>query len=359
MFFFCLYHLFLIAAGLDHRVNCSECLRRRARALHLWRLLPEVRPAIGDDLKLVLVIGRKHHLRLHTGLESLAPLLAQLDVCSGGRRRVLILVLVKVARTNLRKRRVELVEAQSLGEVLLIEALRASVSTSEERVDPRPFILHDIVQVVRGATDARVLDARIRPQKEDTLLLCLPRVGRPACWPGSYCGLCSLVRQEPEVLLVRATEVRIHGTADSLGDAWAPVREQALALLVGERGLRADLGVERGGGRGGGHCCLRKIFMSFKGYPFSPQRLHQFFCLSGISGISVISGTAKKIKERGFFLFFIFKEGVKRSQALLGLPQYGQMILLGTLRWPKTGSTSQPLSQLLETPGVFTYASQT
>ena len=92
-----------------------------------------MRPAIGDDLKLILVVGREHHLRLNDSLESLASLKAQLDVCSGG--LFLLLVIIKVARTNLRKRRVNLVEAQGLSEVLLIQALRVAVSASEERVD--------------------------------------------------------------------------------------------------------------------------------------------------------------------------------------------------------------------------------
>ena len=237
----------LVAARLDHRVNRSERLRRRARALlHgcLWRLLPEVRPAVGDDLELILVVGREHHLRLNDSLESLAPLLPQLDVCGRGRRRVLVIVLVKVARTNLRKRRVDLVEAQSLSEVLGVEACGAAVSTGEERIDLRPLIPHDVVQVARGTAATRVLDALDRQQELDALLLRLPRVGGPARGLGLRRRLRRLVREEPEVLLVRATEVRVHAAADSLGDARAPVREQGLARLVVQRGLSLHVRVE-------------------------------------------------------------------------------------------------------------------
>jgi len=141
-------------------------------------LLPEVRPAIGDDLELILVVRCEHHLCLNDSLESLPPHTAQLDVCCGG--LFLVLVLVKVARTNLRKRRVDLVETQSLSEVLGVEARGAAVSTGEERIDPRPLIPHDVVQVARGTAEACVLNALIRPEELDALLLCLPRVGGPA-----------------------------------------------------------------------------------------------------------------------------------------------------------------------------------
>ena len=100
------------------------------------------------------------------------------------------------------------------------------------------------MQVVRGATEARVLDALDWHQELDTLLLRLPRVGRPARGLGLRRRLCRLVRQEPEVLLVRATEVRVHAAADGLGDARAPVREQGLARLVVQRGLGLHVRVE-------------------------------------------------------------------------------------------------------------------
>ena len=203
-----------------------------------------MRPAIGDDLELILVVRREHHLRLNDSLESLAPHKTQLDVCGRGRRWVLVIVLVKVARTNLRKRRVDLVEAQSLSEVLGVEALRVAVSASEERVDPRPLIPHNVVQVARGAAETRVLNALDWQQELDTLLLRLPRVGGPARGLGLRRRLCRLERQEPEVLLVRATEVRVHAAADSLGDARAPVREQGLARLVVQRGLGLHVRVE-------------------------------------------------------------------------------------------------------------------
>ena len=204
-----------------------------------------MRPAVGDDLVLVEVVGCEHHLRLDAGVESLALLKAQLDGCSGWRRpRRILVIVIKAPRRSGRQRGVDLVEAQSLSEVLLIQALRVAVGTGEERVDPRPLILHNVVQVARGATETRVLDALDRQQELDALLLRLPRVGGPARGLGLRCRLRRLVRQEPEVLLVRATEVRVHAAADSLGDARAPVREQGLARLVVQRGLGLHVRVE-------------------------------------------------------------------------------------------------------------------
>ena len=205
-----------------------------------------MRPSVRDNLVLVEVIGREHHLRLDAGVESLAPHKAQLDVCSGGRQPRLVLILVKAARTNLGERRVDLMEAQSLGEVLRVEARGAAVSTSEERVDLRSLAPHDIVQVGGGATEARVFDARIRLQKHDALLLRLPCIRRPARGLRLRRRLCRLVRQEPEVLLVRAAEVRVHAAADGLSDTRAPVREKQLPLLVGKRGLGLHVRIERG-----------------------------------------------------------------------------------------------------------------
>ena len=203
-----------------------------------------MRPAIGDSLVLDEVISCEHQLRLDRGLESLPSHTAQLDVCSRGRRWVLIII--KVTRTSLRERGVDLIEAQSLGEVLLIETRRAAVGASEERVDPRPLIPHDVVQVVRGATGARILDARVRLQKHHTLLLRLPCIGRPACGLRLRRRLCCLKRQKPEVLLVRAAEVWVHAAADGLSDTRAPVREKQLPLLVGKRGLGLHVRIERG-----------------------------------------------------------------------------------------------------------------
>ena len=100
------------------------------------------------------------------------------------------------------------------------------------------------MQVVRGATETSVLDALDWQQELDTLLLRLPRVGRPARGLGLRRRLCRLVREEPEVLLVRATEVRVHAAADSLSDARAPVREQGLPRLVVQRGLSLHVRVE-------------------------------------------------------------------------------------------------------------------
>ena len=135
-------------------------------------------------------------------------------------------------------------EAQSLSEVLGVEACGAAVRTSEERVDPRPLIPQDVVQVARGTTETRVLNAPIRPEELDALILRLPRVGGPARGLGLRHGLCRLERQEPEVLLIGPAEVRVHRAADGLGDARAPVREQGLTRLVVQRGLCLHVRVE-------------------------------------------------------------------------------------------------------------------
>ena len=101
---------------------------------------------------------------------------------------------------------------------------------------------------MRGATEARVLDAGVRPEEEDALLFRLPRIGRPADRLGRLGALRRLVRQKPEMLLIRAAEVRVDVAADGLGYGWRPVREKSLARLVVERLLSLHSGVELGVG---------------------------------------------------------------------------------------------------------------
>ena len=109
---------------------------------------------------------------------------------------------------------------------------------------------------MRGATEARVLDAGVRPEEEDALLFRLPRIGRPADRLGRLGALRRLVRQKPEMLLIRPTEVRVEVAADGLGYGWRPVREKSLARLVVERLLGLHSGVELGVG---GHLEDRQI----------------------------------------------------------------------------------------------------
>ena len=102
---------------------------------------------------------------------------------------------------------------------------------------------------MRGAAEARVLDTLVGPEEEHALVLGLLGVGRGADRTVDTARrLClgGLVRQEPEVLLVCALEVRVDREADGLGDLWRPVREQTLAGLVVQSGLGADLRKEAG-----------------------------------------------------------------------------------------------------------------
>ena len=202
-------------------------------------------PSVCNSLELDLVGTSQHHLRFDERIKSLLPLLAQLDGLSGGDRT---LILIKSLGRGERERHIDLIETQSLGEVFGVEAGGAAASASEDGVDPLPLVPHDVVQVVRRATEARVLDAGVGPEEEDAFLACLLCIRRvSAAWAVETARRFRrrrLVRQKPEVLLVRAAEVRVHGAADGLGDLGRPVREQRLACLVVKWLLGADLGVE-------------------------------------------------------------------------------------------------------------------
>ena len=193
-------------------------------------ILAVVLPSIGDDLELDLALPRASRLCLDSRIESLLPLVASL--------------------WDIRKRLIEAVEAQGLRKILLVQAGRESRRACQDGVNLRPLPPQDVVEVVRGAAEARVIDTLVGPEEEHALVLRLLGVGRVATarTVDTARRLClgRLVRQEPEVLLVCALEVRVDREADGLGDLGRPVREQALAGLVVQSGLGADLHVEAG-----------------------------------------------------------------------------------------------------------------
>jgi len=202
------------------------CLEAAQNLLGL-KILAVVLPAIGDDLELDLALTRAATLCLYSRLESLLSLLAGLWA--------------------VRERLVHLAEAQGLREILLVQAGREARRARQKGVDLRPLPPQDVVEVVRGAAETRVLDTLVGPEEEHALVLGLLSVGRRADWAVDTARrLClgRLVRQEPEVLLVCALEVRVDREADGLSDLWRPVRAQALAGLVVQGGLGADLRVE-------------------------------------------------------------------------------------------------------------------
>ena len=129
--------------------------------------------------------------------------------------------------------------AQRLLEVLLVEALRVTGCTSEKRFDLLTLPVEDVVQVVRRRAEPGVLDALDRLEKEHALVLSLLRIRGVRTRAIVALALCRLERQKPQVLLVGATEVRVHRASDSLSDARAPEREQRLTLLPRQRRLGA------------------------------------------------------------------------------------------------------------------------
>ena len=204
------------------------CLEARQNLLGR-EILAVVLPAIGDDLELDLALPRAPQLCLDDSVQSTLTLLASLWA--------------------VRERLVEAVADQGLRKILLVQAGRAATSPRQDGVNLRPLPPQDVVEVVRGAAEARVLDP-VGPEEEHALVLGLLGVGRVAAArtvdTARRSRLCRLVRQEPEVLLIVPSEVRVDREADGLGDLRRPVREHGLAGLVVQSGLGADLRKEAG-----------------------------------------------------------------------------------------------------------------